>query len=289
MTTAAVALVVLAAALHASWNLLLKRAHDRLAFIWWTGVTGSAILLPVAGWLAPWPEAGAGLWARTVLAALLRAVYFVTLAAAYGRGDLSLVYPVARGIGPILVAVAAIALLGEHVSGLAGAGIALVAAGVYTMHVPRWGARGWLAPLAGLDSSALRYAALTGAVIAAYSVVDKWNIAAGMPPAWYGYLTIPVAALLLTPIMVGRATRRSEWRGNRGPILVVAVLMTGSYVLVLHALRLAPVSHVAPARELGIVFGTLLGLFVLGERQGRQRLAGALLIVGGVVLLAVMP
>jgi drug/metabolite transporter (DMT)-like permease len=289
MPAVAVVLVVAAAAVHAGWNLLTKRSTDKLVFIWWTGAAGTVILLPAAAWLDPDPAWPHGLWPRVALAAVLRATYFLFLTAAYARGDLSVVYPVARGVGPVVVAVAGAVLLDERITAPAIAGIAAVAVGVHTVHVEGFSARALLAPFLALGSRALTYALLTGALTAAYSVVDKWNIDAGAPPVWYAYLTIPVAALLLSPLALARRTWRREWQLNRVPITLVSLMMTGSYLLVLQALAIAPVSYVAPARELGIVFAAVLGAIVLRERYGLERVAGTLLIVAGVVLIAASP
>lgn len=289
MVPFAVALVVVAAALHASWNLLTKRSEDKLAFIWWTGVTGTVLLLPFVAWLSAWPQWPLNLWPRLAVAAILRAAYLFMLTTAYAHGDLSVVYPLARGVGPIFVTVAAVVLLGEQVTSRAALGIVVVAVGAYAMHLPRLDLRAILAPVSSLASRTVVYALLTGLLTAAYSLVDKWNMATELPPTWYAYLTIPVAALLLTPAVVTRPTWRREWGLNRHSIVLVAVLMTGSYLLVLYALRIAPVSYVAPARELGIVFGTALGVVVLRERQGPQKLTGALLILTGVVLVVSSP
>lgn len=289
MTAIAVVLVGAAAAVHASWNLLTKRSTDKLVFIWWTGVVGTVLLLPTAAWLDPDPTWPRGLYPRVALAAVLRAMYFLFLTAAYARGDLSVVYPVARGVGPVVVAVAGVVLLHERVTTQATAGIAAVAVGVHTMHVEGFSARALLTPFLALGSRALGYALLTGALTAAYSVVDKWNIQDGAPPVWYAYLTIPVAALLLSPLALSRRTCRREWQLNRGPIILVSLMMTGSYLLVLQALAIAPVSYVAPTRELGIVFAAVLGSIVLRERYALERVAGTLLILAGVVLIAASP
>lgn len=285
----ALTFVLSAALIHATWNLLTKRSSDKLVFIWWTGSVGSVVLLPFVSWLSPIPDWSVALCGRIALGAALRTAYFVALSAAYSRGDLSLVYPLARGIAPVLVPAAAILLLGERVTAPAALGIAAVAVGVYIINVPRLDRRGLLAPLSALHSSAAGYAALTGAITASYSIVDKWTIDFGAPPAWYAYLTIPIAALLLTPFVWRHPRRNAEWQANRAPIVAVSVLMTTSYLLVLHALRLAPVSHVAPAREVAIVFGAILGAVVLHEPHGRQRVVGALLIVIGVALISQSP
>jgi len=160
---------------------------------------------------------------------------------------------------------------------------------VYIMNVPRLTRAGLVAPLTALATPAARFAALTGLLTASYSVVDKWTIDSGVPAAWYAYLTIPVAALLLTPWAWSHPRRTIEWHAPRGAIGAVAVLMTTSYLLVLLALRTAPVSHVAPAREVAIVFGAILGALVLREAHARQRVLGAILIVIGVALLAHAP
>jgi drug/metabolite transporter (DMT)-like permease len=286
VTALALGLVVLASALHAAWNFLAKSGGDKLTFIWWTGLAGTLLLAPVVIWSSPLPTWSGESWVGVAMAAVLRAAYFVALTAAYQRGDLSVVYPVARGVSPVMVVIAAMVLLGERPTWQAIVGIAAVASGVYIMHLPALRPSALLRSISALRAAGVGYAALTGTLTAAYSVLDKHNMSTGIAPAWYAYLTIPVAALLLTPLALRRRGWPDEWRRNRGAILGVALLMTGSYLLVLHALRLAAVSYVAPARELGIIFGTLLGVFVLGERQGIQRLAGAALILLGVVLIA---
>lgn len=167
----------------------------------------------------------------------------------------------------------------------AATGIAAVTIGVYGVHIEGFSARALVAPLLAMQSRGLTYSVVTGVITAAYSIVDKWNIEDGVPPVWYAYLTIPVAALLLSPLALARPTWRREWRLNRVPILLVSVMMSASYLLVLHALALAPVSYVAPTRELGIVFAAVLGSVVLRERYSLQRIAGMLLIVTGVVLI----
>jgi drug/metabolite transporter (DMT)-like permease len=288
MTGVALLLVTVAAVSHACWNLLAKRSGDKLVFLWWTGVAGAVLFLPAVLWWTPtwqWlPGTGWGI----ALSAGIRAAYFGALGSAYARGDLSLVYPLARGVAPVLVPPFAVLLLGERPSPVGWLAIVTVAVGVYVLHLPGLAFGDVLGPLRALRLPHARYAALTGVMTAAYSIVDKWTISRGVPPLLFAYLTIPGAALLFTPLVLRRrAAAGAEWRAGRREILLVAVLMTGGYLLVLFALRLAPVSYVAPARELGIVFGALLGSFVLAERHRPQRLAGALLIVIGVLLLAV--
>lgn len=286
MSPLAILLILAATLSHASWNFLTKRSRDRLAFLWWTGVAGSVLYLPVVLWVAPPWTLAAGDWAGVIGGAAIRAAYFAALGTAYARGDLSLVYPLARGIAPVLVPPLAVLFLGERPSPVGWAGIATIGLGIYVLHLPGFGGATALAPLRALRSAHAGYAGLTGCLTTAYSLVDAWNIRRGVPPLLYAYLTIPVAALLLTPVVGRRPESRSAERRTGGrAIVTVAILMTGGYLLVLLALRLAPVSYVAPARELSIVIGTLLGLVVLREPAPAPRLCGAGLIVAGVLLL----
>jgi drug/metabolite transporter (DMT)-like permease len=287
MSRLAILLILIATVSHASWNYLLKRSRQRVAFLWWTGVVGSALFLPAAlAALPAWTPGAADLAAVTGGAAI-RAAYFVALGTAYARGDLSLVYPLARGTAPLLVPPLAMLLLGEHPSPRGWAGILVIGLGVYVLHLPGFGRTTWRAPLRALRSAHARYALLTGCLTTTYSLVDAWNVRRGVPPLLYAYLTIPIAALGLTAIVAREPRMLAEARRGAGwAIFAVSVLMTGGYLLVLLALRLAPVSYVAPARELSIVVGTLLGLVGLREPHPAPRLAGAGLIVGGVVLLA---
>ncbi len=286
MSGLAILLVLVATVSHASWNYLTKRSRHRLAFLWWTGLAGSVLFLPVVLRSAPPWTLTADQWPGVVGAAVIRAAYLAALGTAYARGDLSLVYPLARGTAPLLVPPLAVLFLGERPSVIGWAGILIIGLGVYVLHLPGFRAA-LLAPLQALRSPHAGYALLTGCLTTTYSLVDAWNIRRGVPPLLYAYLTIPIAALLLTPV-VGRYPEAlaEERRTGRWAILAVGVLMTGGYLLILLALRLSPVSYVAPARELSIVVGTLLGLVALGERHHGPRLAGAGLIVVGVLLLS---
>jgi drug/metabolite transporter (DMT)-like permease len=290
MTAAALLLVGVSALMHASWNYLAKSSRDKVAFLWATGVVGSALFLPVLWWTGDGQPWSVRVWLGVVLGAGIRALYFLSLGAAYTRGDLSIVYPVARGIAPVLVPLSAALFLGEHLSAAGAAGVGAVALGVYVVHLPGLSARDLLVPFTQLCSAQTRYAAMTGVLTTTYSLVDKWNIASGAPAVAYAYLTIPVAALLLTPAVLRHPGRTIEtWRESAPKIPAVSVLMTGGYLLILLALQWTPVSYVAPARELGIVFGTILGSVLLKEGATPQRLAGSAVIVLGVTLLSIAP
>jgi drug/metabolite transporter (DMT)-like permease len=217
--------------------------------------------------------------------------YFVLLGRGYAQGDLSLVYPIARGIGPMLVPVLAVVLLGERIELLAIGGIIAIVMGIYT--ISWWGNFRRLVrePLHLLKNSGTRYAVLTGLTITVYALVDKQGVG-HVQPFLYMYLMTLGVAVGLAPYILrkrGLLAMRQEWRANAAPIVVAGILTFLAYGLVLTAFSLSRVSYVAPAREVGIVVGVLMGVFILKEPFGAGRLLGSTIIVLGLTLIAVSP
>ena len=288
MTALSLVLVLLSAVAHASWNLMLKRAGDPEVFAWVMLVVGSILLAPV-GLALLWYNSMdfPGLW-FLLASVVLHVFYFMLLARGYATGDLSLVYPVARGMGPMLVPVLAVILLGEIIETMAIVGIAAIVGGIYT--ISWWGNFHQVlrSPLLFLRSAGMRYAVLTGLTIAVYSIVDKEGVGHIQPLLYIYFLDIGTVALLAPYILAnkGMETVKAEWRANAVPITVSGLLAFAAYGLVLTAFSLSRVSYVAPAREVGIVIGVLMGIFLLKEPFGRGRLLGSGLIVGGLVLIA---
>ena len=288
MTALSLALVLLSAVAHASWNLMLKRAGDPEVFAWVMLVVGSILLAPV-GLALLWYNSMdfPGLW-FLLASVVLHVFYFILLARGYATGDLSLVYPVARGMGPMLVPVLAVILLGEIVETMAIVGIAAIVGGIYT--ISWWGNFHQVlrSPLLFLRSAGMRYAVLTGLTIAVYSIVDKEGVGHIQPLLYIYFMFIGTVALLAPYILAnkGMETVKAEWRANAVPITVSGLLAFAAYGLVLTAFSLSRVSYVAPAREVGIVIGVLMGIFLLKEPFGRGRLLGSGLIVGGLALIA---
>ncbi|HEY3060177.1 MAG TPA: DMT family transporter [Chloroflexota bacterium] len=285
MTAFALTLVLLSAVAHASWNLIAKRAAGGPAFNFLFDWLSVVVCLPLAiaqVVLQPSPvgptEAiffcGSG---------VLHLVYFLLLGQGYRTGDLSLVYPLARGLGPMLSTVAAVLVLGERPSTLALIGAALIGVGVFVL---AGDPRRLRASQAG---ASVVFALLTGVVIAGYTLWDKQAVSAvAMPPILYFYLFTVVRAVLLTPIALQRwPTVKEEWRLHRRHAFGIALLSPISYILVLYALAISPVSYVAPAREIGILLGAIMGARWLSESDVPRRLAGAVAMVLGVVALAV--
>jgi drug/metabolite transporter (DMT)-like permease len=245
-------------------------------FVWLFSLCGVAMLLPFA---AAQSFDGLDAEAAGLIAGsgALHAWYFVSLQRAYRDGDLSFVYPLARGTGPLLATVAAILVLDERPSALGLLGAAVIVGAVLSLAAGQsWsaqGAAGW-------------FALMTGVSIAAYTLWDKHAVdGADLSPEVYLCGTLAFEALLLTPALV-LTRERPSLRALLPRAIAVGGLAALAYVLVLHALRLAPVSAVAPAREVSIVFGAALGVGVLTEGQATRRLAAAAAIVAGLVMLA---
>jgi drug/metabolite transporter (DMT)-like permease len=291
MTGLALALVLLSSIAHATWNLLLKRSENQEAFLWWLLGSASLLLVPVGAtllWLYPIGQTG---WWLVLATIVLHIFYFVLLGKGYAQGDLSLVYPIARGMGPMLVPVLAVLILGERISAPAIAGIVAIVIGIYI--ISWWGKWGETLkePLRIVRTPGTRYALLTGLTIAAYALVDKRGVA-HVQPFLYMYLMTLGSALGIAPYVLrrqGTSAVYRELRSNTAPIVIAGLLTFLAYGLVLTAFSLSRVSYVAPAREVGIVIGVLMGVFILKEPFGTGRLLGSCFILGGLILIALSP
>jgi drug/metabolite transporter (DMT)-like permease len=245
-------------------------ATPPVAVVWlWAGRPG---LSPAAaGWCA--------------LSGLLEVTYLWLLAAAYRRGELSAVYPIARGSAPLLAVIAGLVLLHERLTGLQFVGVGLLLAGILAVTLSQAGGRATIPAL------------LTGVAIASYTAVDRVGVQLSTP--WlYGWLLIVLmlVGITVSTWIVARLTARrpTAERPSSGPVLsraqatLIGVFMWGGYLLVLWALSLAPLSVVAPVRETAVVGVAIWGVWRLRERTGvPMKIAGAVATLAGVALLAI--
>jgi drug/metabolite transporter (DMT)-like permease len=281
----ALALLLGAAVLHATWNYIAKGARNDLAFIFGMYACSAVVYLPVAAIAFAVTDSRPG-WdalAFVAVSSCFHLLYYVTLTQGYRVGDLSLVYPLARGTGPVLAVAGGILIYGERPSLVALLGAALIAAGILVISWPRNGRAG-----EGVAVS-VAFALATGAVTATYTLWDKTGVDT-TTPLLYGYGLQLFGFLYLVPLALSTADRRAAVldtaREQPLALIAIAVLVTGAYILVLGALSLAPVSYVAPAREVSILFGALLGWRLLREPDPLRRGIGAAAIVVGVAALA---
>lgn len=283
MPPIALCAVLLAALCHAAWNLQAKRAANSRHFVWLYSVASLLLWSPFVAvvLLQGRPQFGAAQYLALAGTAILHLLYSLSLQAGYRAADLSLVYPLARGTGPLLSFVGAVLLFGERPGPLAIAGLALIVAGIVLVANLHRALR--RAALPGL-----MWGALTGACIAAYTLNDAWAVKMlAISPFLIDFSGNCFRVLVLShSALASKDELKREWRAYRVPVLTVATLGPLAYILVLFAMRHAPVSRVAPARELATLVGTWFGARLLGEKAATQRLAGALCIVAGVISMA---
>jgi drug/metabolite transporter (DMT)-like permease len=277
----AFALIAAAAVAHAAWNFFAKQARGGLPFVWLAGLCAATAYALPAGiqlLLSDHGLSGAGI-AFMVGSGCLHSAYFTTLQRGYAEGDLSVVYPLARGTGPALSVLAAVVILGERPGPVALVGAVLVVLGVLSL-----AGGGQRTPTRG----AIVFALLTGVTIAAYTLWDAHAVQDLAQPAiaYYWGSEVTRAIVLAGPALRNRAGLRTALEHDRRAILAVGLLSPLAYILVLVALTLAPVSVVAPGREASIVIASLLGTRVLGEGDPGRRASAAVAILGGIACLA---
>ena len=281
-----VGLLLAAALMHASWNAILKSDQsDRLATFGVIMTTGTLMGLCAVPFL-PLIEPAA--WKYLASSVLIHVLYYTFLLKAYSYGDLSHTYPIARGLGPLLVALVSGRFIGEHLRPQDILGVLLLSFGLIALAmplrnvVPRPGSRHGLATL---------FAVLTGFTIAAYIIADGLGVRSAGPTfqhrlsyiAWLCVVEGPwllVLAIVLRPGTVWTHLRRTWWRGVIG-----GVIANVGYGIAIYALVLGPMAHIAALRETSVLFGALIGTLLLGEPFGRRRVAAAFVIVSGLVLM----
>jgi len=287
MSLLPLALVILAAFIHATWNLLAKRAATAgPAFVVVSNVIACVAYLPWVGWVL---VHNAQIWSLPVatclvLSAILHLGYSLCLQRGYQVADLSVVYPIARGSGPLLSSIGAFILLRETPSAQGILGLLAVVAGIG--FISTQGDLSAFRKPRGQDG--VRWGATTGSLIAGYTVVDGYGIKAlGIHPVvldWFGNL---IRFFMLAPIVLSNPAKAMErMKGHWWLAVGVGLLAPLSYILVLSAIEMgAPLSLVAPAREMSMMVGALFGMLILGERVTGWRIIGCAILILGVVLL----
>jgi drug/metabolite transporter (DMT)-like permease len=284
LNSVALALVLCSALLHATWNLLAKRAGGGGLFVWFFTTLSSIFLVPAAVVLVIVERHEVDNKSVFFICgtSLIHLVYFIVLQRAYKTGDLSLVYPLARGLGPALATVGAILLLNERPSYVAVAGLLLILTGIVLLT-----ARGPGKQIRH-PRAAILYGTTTGVLIAIYTVWDKYAVdRLAIPPLLLEAFAGFGISLMLTPTAVRRWDDvKTMWCDQKTAIIGVAVLAPLSYILILTAMSFTALSYVAPCREISILFAAILASRFLNEGHTVRRVAAACLMVGGVIALA---
>jgi drug/metabolite transporter (DMT)-like permease len=287
MTLNSLLLILGSACLHVVVHVALKKAQDRAAFVWWMLLWGSILYLPILVFFAgPVPWQG---WVLLLLSSVFEAGYFIAIAKAYRGGDLSIVYPLARGTAPALLLIWSAAILREplHLGGAAG--ILLIALGLYLINLPRLG--DWGEPLRALGKPGPRWALLAGLSTSLYTAIDKVGIGY-VNPLLYTYLALCVTTLwviLVTLREVRWEELRRELRSSRGTTVLAGFLTLAAYAIILITMRMGtPASYAGAVREVSVVLGAAYGVLVLKEGGSYMRILGAALVAGGVAMIALL-
>lgn len=281
----ALLLLVLSALLHATYYGFYKRSNDKQAFAWWFLLSAVVIYspalilnrsaIPMQGWL----------W--LLLSSLADVTYFMVMGYAFEEGDLSLVYPLARGAPPVLITLGGVLFLGERLTIWGLAGILLVTAGLYLINMRS--RADLLRPLRSLKERPSQLALLASVSVSVYSVMDKLGLRY-IDPFTYGYLHLLITLVPFTLYIFWtehKAHLRAEWQANKLGIGVAGVLILLTYFLALAAMRLSYVSYAGSVRSVNVIFGALLGTLLLKEPYGVTRVLASSLVFGGLLLIGV--
>lgn len=291
MSFFALLLVLTAACCHATWNYHLKKANCGRAIWWLVYLLTSVITIPL---LLLWdPQALTRItptgWFVILISAPIHVVYALVLQIGYKKSDYSIVYPTARGAGPLITVLSAVVILGDAPSLTGWCGIFAILAGVVLLT---------LRTDKGADLSrvytGIFWGLLTGVCIAGYSFCDAWAVQrdTGLTPASFYFPSIVVRAIVMMPFMLAmkdwREQVRSIWKNpvSRRALWVVTVGSPGGYILVLCAMTMAPLAYVAPTREVGMMVGVIVGAILLKEHLSLTKISGLVSMVAGVLLIA---
>jgi drug/metabolite transporter (DMT)-like permease len=296
VSPSAIALILIAAVCHATWNLFSKQAAagGAVCFVWLFFTAATVLYAPVTAvvLIVSHPRLSGLPTVFLAGTAVIHIGYALLLQNGYRLGDLSVVYPIGRGSGALLAALAGIVLLGERPGLLGAIGIVAIVTGVIVIGLPArrpapTGPAGHgPPPRAALG---VTFALVTGVTIAAYTVWDKYAVATlHVPPVVEDWAATLGVVLALAPFALRDTNRLAAvWRDYRRQVLGAAVLSPLAYILVLSALEFTAISAAAPCREVSVLFGVLLGRRLLGEGSLARRLAAAVAIVTGIVLIAI--
>ena len=282
MPATIVGLLLCSAMLHAGWNLLVKRAQEKIVFTWLALVVGFLGFSPVLAFAARLPPR---VWPYVLFSTLFEVAYFFTLTRAYEHGDFSLVYPIARGTAPGLLALWSALFLGELPRPGGFVGLVFLLLGLMIVGGAQW-IRG---DRRAVSLGAVGLALAVATCISLYSVIDGGAVRFA-PPLTYAVVIQGFIAVASAPIVIARYgphMMTAEWRANWPRIVLTGLFSLTTYTLVLFAFAHSRVSYAGAVREVSIVFAALIGWRFLGERFGPVRTIGALLIFVGIFTVAV--
>jgi len=283
MTAIALCLVIVSSLLHAIWNLIAKKVSGGLHFAWILWFFSTLLLTPFAIWDFSQGYFNIGIFPVAIIcvSSLLHAGYFLMLQKSYKYGDLSIVYPVTRGLGPLISVVLAIVILHEKPTIIAISGTLIITIGIFLL-------AGKIKMFKGREARiSFLYSLVTSIFIGGYLITDKYAVGSAMiSPILFNWSYELGRTVILLPLAFKSLNKiSSEIKIHLKEIVFMAFLGTLSYLLILFAFQHSPLSYIAPARTLGIVFGTIIGGLLLQEEEMFKRLFASCVIVTGLVFL----
>lgn len=289
MPLKALILVVLAGLLQAFSNLLIKESQRKIAFMTLASSISLIFYFPLFIWMHQTSGIHFLSWIGIVACGGTGTIYYLFLARAYDRGDLSVIFPVTRGFGPIFILIFALILLREHISLLGLLGILIAVFGSYVIHLPSFRFSDLSVPFKAFKSKAFLYSMGAGACTATYSLINKKNLEAVDPLTLMYWIFIFMVLFLFIFLLLknGSSEIKDEAKTNKRNLLLIGIVTFLGSLLVLYALKISKVSYLGAARNVSIVFGVLLGCFFLREGYGKIRLAASLLIFAGIFLISI--
>jgi drug/metabolite transporter (DMT)-like permease len=290
MPVIAILLLVASAFLHTAWNILLKQTGEKYVATWWAIFSGSIAFLPALLFVG-FPTGDT--WPLLLGSVVVEALYYIVLSAAYNDSDFSLVYPIARGTAPALIASWSILFLGERLTsaGLAGLGVivtGLLVIGLTGVIADRTSAPTFIQANRPPSSRGIFLALVLALLISVYSSIDGAAVkrTAALPYAVLIFLLTPVFTAPLVVRRFGWQLLRREWTGHRWRIIAIGILTVFAYLLALEAYTIAPISYSGAIREVSVVIGAFAGWHFLGEKMGGLRVFGAVVIFTGIFMIA---
>ena len=294
MTDAAIWLVVISAFAHATWNLLLKRSTEPEITTCLMSLAASLLTLPLAIFLLIGSMPNLNGWLYIFGTIVLHILYFLFLGRAYKYGNLSVVYPVARGLGMLLIPVFGFLLLNELLTFWAAVGVAVILIGIICIGISsktkNTGMVGFN-PISAMKNTGILFAILTGITIGSYSILDKQGVVHVNPILYMFFLSLGGGTGMF--LIICREYKMPEfvdgWKRHWPSIVIGGALQFTAYSMVLTAFQLSPVSYVGPFRELSIAIGVIMGSLILKEKISKLRAVGATGILAGAILIALVP
>jgi drug/metabolite transporter (DMT)-like permease len=291
MPLSAILLLFCSAFLHTAWNLLLKQAGEKYIATWWAVLLGAGLFLPCLLFTGLPARAT---WLLLLISVLVETAYYITLSTAYRDADFSIVYPLARGAAPLMIATWSVLFLGERLTSGGLAGLGIIVAGLLVVGGSSVLAGSRYASLLDQQSSqtprwrGMALAFLLALLISIYSTID--GAAVKQTPAFpYAVLVFFLSPVMTTPLVLKRygwQTLKSELAQHKIRIVSIGLLTVSAYLLALAAYSMAKISYSGAIREVSVVMGALAGWLFLGEGLGRLRVIGSLVIFGGILVIA---